>query len=68
MSKQKIAINNFIGAVVTLVVCFIIHRTSVNPAMRYMSDVMFPIGAVTMVLAAIFFLVARDIDGPPMES
>ena len=68
MSKQKIAINNFIGALVTLLVAFVIHRTSVNPAMRYLSDVMFPIGAVTMVLAAVFFLVARDIDGPPMES
>lgn len=68
MSKHKIAINNFIGALVTLVVCFIIHRSTDNPAMRYMSDVMFPIGAVTMVLAAIFFLVARDIDGPPLES
>lgn len=68
MTKQRIAINNFIGALVMLVVAFIIHRTSVNPAMRYMSDVMFPIGAVTMVLAAVFFLVARDIDGPPMES
>jgi hypothetical protein len=30
--------------------------------------VMFPIGAVTMIVVAIFFLVARDIDGPPMES
>ena len=68
MSKHRIAINNFIGALVTLVVCFIIHRSTDNPAMRYMSDVMFPIGAVTMVLAAIFFLVARDIDGPPLES
>ena len=68
MSKQKIAINNFIGALVTLLVAFVIHRTSFNPAMRYLSDVMFPIGAATMVLAAIFFLVARDIDGPPMES
>lgn len=67
MTKQKIAINNFIAAIVTLVVSFIIHSTSQNPAMRYMSDVMFPIGAVTMILAAIFFLVARDIDGPPME-
>ena len=68
MSKQRIAINNFIGALVTLVVSFVIHGTSTNPALRYLSDVMFPIGAVTMILAAIFFLVARDIDGPPMES
>lgn len=68
MTKQRIAMNNGIAAVLTLVVCFIIHRTTDNPALRYMSDVMFPIGAVTMVLAAIFFLVARDIDGPPMES
>ncbi|MBA3646033.1 MAG: hypothetical protein H0W63_07610 [Gemmatimonadaceae bacterium] len=64
MSKQKIATNNFIGALVMLVVAFLIHSTSINPALRYMSDVMFPIGAVTMILAAIFFLVARDIDGP----
>ena len=68
MTKQRIAINNIIGALVTVVVCFIIHRSTDNPAMRYMSDVMFPIGAVTMVLAAIFFMVARDIDGPPLES
>lgn len=68
MTKQRIAINNFIAALVTLVAAFIIHRTSVNPAMRYLSDVMFPIGAVTFVLAAVFFLLARDIDGPPMES
>jgi formate hydrogenlyase subunit 3/multisubunit Na+/H+ antiporter MnhD subunit len=67
VSKQRIAINNFIGALATLVVAFIIHRTAENPALRYLSDVMFPIGAVTMILAAIFFLVARDIDGPPME-
>ncbi len=68
MSKQKIAINNFIGALVTLAVAFIIHRSAENPALRYLSDVMFPIGAATMILAAIFFLVARDIDGPPLES
>ena len=68
MTKQRIAINNFIGALVTFIAAFIIHGTSQNPAMRYLSDVMFPIGAVTMILAAIFFLVARDIDGPPMES
>jgi hypothetical protein len=67
VSKQRIAINNFIGALVTLAVAFIIHQTAVNPALRYLSDVMFPIGAATMILAAIFFLVARDIDGPPME-
>ncbi len=67
MSKHRIAINNFIGALVTLVAALIIHRTAENPALRYMSDVMFPIGAATMVLAAIFFLVARDIDGPPVE-
>ena len=68
MSKQRVAMINGVAAVVTLVVCFVINRSTDNPAMRYMSDVMFPIGAVTMVLAAIFFLVARDIDGPPMES
>lgn len=68
MSKQKIAMINGVAAVLTLVVCFVINRSTDNPALRYMSDVMFPIGAVTMVLAAIFFLVARDIDGPPMES
>lgn len=67
MTKQRIAINNFIGAIVILVVAFIIHGTAQNPALRYLSDVMFPIGAVTMILAGIFFLVARDIDGPPME-
>ena len=68
MSKQRIAINNFIGALLTLAVSFVIHRSTGNPAMRYLSDVMFPIGAATMVLAAIFFLVARDIDGPPVGS
>lgn len=67
MSKHRIAINLGIAAVFTVIVCFIIHRTTENPALRYMSDVMFPIGAVTMILAAIFFLVARDIDGPPVR-
>lgn len=67
MSKQRIAINLVISALLTVVVCFILHRTTENPALRYMSDVMFPIGAVTMLLAAIFFVVARDIDGPPMD-
>jgi hypothetical protein len=67
VTKQRIAINNFIGAVFTLVVAFVIHGTAQNPALRYLSDVMFPIGAATMTLAGIFFLVARDIDGPPME-
>ena len=68
MSKQRIAVNNIIGALLTLVVSFFIHGATTNPALRYLSDVMFPIGAVTMVLAAIFFMVARDIDGPPQES
>lgn len=68
MSKFRIATNLGIAAALTLLVCFVIHRATENPALRYMSDVMFPIGAVVMVLAAIFFLVARDIDGPPMES
>lgn len=68
MSKQRIAMINVVAAALTLLVSFIIHRSTANPALRYMSDVMFPIGAVTMVLAAVFFLVARDIDGPPMES
>jgi formate hydrogenlyase subunit 3/multisubunit Na+/H+ antiporter MnhD subunit len=67
VSKQRIAINLVISALLTVVVCFILHRTTENPALRYMSDVMFPIGAVTMLLAAIFFVVARDIDGPPMD-
>ena len=67
MSKFRIATNLGIAAVLTVVLCFIIHRTTENPALRYMSDVMFPIGAAVMILAAIFFLVARDIDGPPME-
>ena len=68
MSKQRIAINLVIAAVFTGVVCLVLHRTTENPALRYMSDVMFPIGAVTMLLSAIFFVVARDIDGPPMDS
>jgi hypothetical protein len=68
VSKQRIAINLVIGAIFTLLVCLVIHRTADNPALRYLSDVMFPIGATVMVLAAIFFLVKRDIDGPPMES
>lgn len=67
MTKQRIAINNFIGAIFTLVVAFVIHGSAQNPALRYLSDVMFPIGAATMVLAGIFFLVAPNIDGPPME-
>jgi Ca2+/Na+ antiporter len=68
VSKHRIAINLVIAAVFTGIVCLVIRRTTENPALRYMSDVMFPIGATVMVLAAIFFLVARDIDGPPMES
>ncbi len=67
MSKFRIATNLGIAAVLTLILCFVMHRSTDNPALRYMSDVMFPIGAVTMVLAAIFFVVARDIDGPPLE-
>ncbi len=67
MSKFRIAINLSVAAVLTLILCLVLHRTTDNPALRYMSDVMFPIGAVTMILAAIFFLVARDIDGPPLE-
>jgi hypothetical protein len=68
VSKHRIAINLVIAAAFTGVVCLVIRRTTENPALRYMSDVMFPIGAVTMIVVAIFFLVARDIDGPPMES
>lgn len=67
MSKFRIATNLGIAAVLTLVLCLVIHRATENPALRYMSDVMFPIGAATMLLAAIFFLVARDIDGPQIE-
>ena len=65
MSKFRVATNLGIAAVLTLGLCFVIHRTTENPALRFMSDVMFPIGATVMVIAAIFFVVARDIDGPP---
>lgn len=68
MSKHRIAINLVIAAAFTGIVCLVIHRTTENPALRYMSDVMLPIGATVMVIAAIFFVVARDIDGPPTES
>ena len=68
MSKHRIATNLAIAAVLTAVVSFVMHGVTTNPALRYMSDVMFPIGAVTLALTAVFFLVARDIDGPPMES
>lgn len=67
MSKHKIAMNLGIATVLTLLVCLIIHRVTENPALRYMSDVMFPISAVILAITAVFFLVARDIDGPPME-
>jgi len=68
VSKHRIAINLAIAAAVTFGVCFVIHRMTENPALRYLSDVMLPISGVTMILAGVFFLVARDIDGPPMES
>ena len=68
MSKHRIAINLGIAAVFIALVSFVMHRMTENPALRYLSDVMFPIGITVLILAAIFFLVARDIDGPPMES
>lgn len=68
MSKHRIAINLAVAAVFTALAGFVMHRVTENPALRYLSDVMFPIGIATLILTAVFFLVARDIDGPPMES
>lgn len=68
MTKFRVAINLGVAAVLTLIACAVIHRVTDNPVLRYSSDVMLPIGAAAMTLTAIFFLTARDIDGPPAES